>query len=180
MVHGFHSKLLQFTKPKASPSLLLSLPGRVGAWTDWRKGTAWWNWRRRTGIPQLSAGNHEILIALNPIESWNSDESLNNNHSSYCKASNIHNRCDHPSTTSHLHWVRKNHSPQFAPQIAQPFAMDIWMIPLKDHTISLIWTFPKSWGYPTLSSIFNGMFHYKPSSYWGTTMTMETSISAGW
>ena len=32
-----------------------------------------------------------------------------------------------------------------------------------------IWRFPKSWGYPQLSSIILFcMFHYKPSSYWDT------------
>ena len=31
------------------------------------------------------------------------------------------------------------------------------------------------WGYPQSSSHFNRIFHYKPSSYWGIPMTMETS-----
>ena len=35
------------------------------------------------------------------------------------------------------------------------------------------------WGYPQSSSIllgFSMVFHYKPSSYWGTPMTMEITI----
>ena len=32
-------------------------------------------------------------------------------------------------------------------------------------------------GYPQINHPFAiGIFHYKPSSYWGTPMTMETSI----
>jgi hypothetical protein len=30
------------------------------------------------------------------------------------------------------------------------------------------------WGYPQFSSIYRWMFPKKPSSYWGSPMTMET------
>ena len=39
---------------------------------------------------------------------------------------------------------------------------ELWII-----TTGKIWKFPKSWGYPK-SSHFNSIFHYKPSSYWGS------------
>ena len=33
------------------------------------------------------------------------------------------------------------------------------------------------WGYPQIIVHVNVMFHCKPSSYWGTPMTMETPIA---
>ena len=41
------------------------------------------------------------------------------------------------------------------------------------HNADWILGFP--WGNPK-SSIFNGIFPYKPSSYWGSPMAMETPI----
>ena len=39
-----------------------------------------------------------------------------------------------------------------------------------------IWRFPKV-GVPPNHPLIHRMFHYKPSSYWGAPMTMETSLS---
>ena len=41
--------------------------------------------------------------------------------------------------------------------------------------IIMIWRFPKI-VVPPNHPFHNGIFHYQPSSYWGTTLTMETSI----
>ena len=38
-----------------------------------------------------------------------------------------------------------------------------------------IWRFPEI-GVPRVIILFSGIFPYKPSSYWGTPMTMETPI----
>ena len=48
--------------------------------------------------------------------------------------------------------------------------------PSKVETVMDIWRFPEI-GLPLVIIGFNGIFHYKPSSYWGSPMTMETSIS---
>ena len=43
---------------------------------------------------------------------------------------------------------------------------------ISSHNISdNIWRFPKSWGYPQLSSIYRWIFPYIPSSYWDTPDT---------
>ena len=42
------------------------------------------------------------------------------------------------------------------------------------------WWFPKSWGYPQIIHLYStvdGIFHYKPSSYWGTSILGHLHIT---